>query len=283
MIAFANDNTAPLVRRMWKTCFGDTDEYMDIFFAKKYRNENTLIYFEEGEAVASLQMLPYTITFYRQSLSFAYLAGLCTLPQHRQKGYMAQLIKEAHKVIEKRNITMAILIPAEEWLYKFYEKYGYTRVFDKDEEPIPLADILYKNTEVKKAYKAFNALFEDKDFCVQKSFDDFIAIKDDYILDGYPVKTNLSGMARIIQPEVLLNFYAKANPNKDLRITLTDRDTAYHIYQGDVITEDVKIADIEVDTLLLTRLLFGYRIQELESIYRAYFEEHNPIMNLMLE
>ncbi|HBK95633.1 MAG TPA: GNAT family N-acetyltransferase, partial [Porphyromonadaceae bacterium] len=36
---------------MWKTVFGDSDEYMEIYFREKYRNENTLIYFESGKAV----------------------------------------------------------------------------------------------------------------------------------------------------------------------------------------------------------------------------------------
>lgn len=283
MIAFANKDTAPLVRCMWKTCFGDTDEYMDIYFSKKYKNENTLIYFEQGEAVASLQMLPYTITFYGEVIPLAYLAGLCTLPEHRQKGYMEQLIREAHRVIEERNIPLSILIPAEEWLYGFYAKYGYTQVFDKDESPIPLREILHQYEDNRKAYKVLNSLFEDRDFCVQKTFDDFLAIKADYVLDGDVVKTNLSGMARVIQPEVLLKNYAKANPTKEFKIGLIDRSLTYKIERGIVKEEKTDDFDIEVDISLLARLLFGYKLGELDKKYRLYFEEHSPIMNLMLE
>lgn len=100
MIQFANEHTMPLVRLMWKTCFGDADDFLDILFKYKYRNENTLIYFDGDKAVASLQMLPYTMTFYGEEIPFAYLAGLCTLPEYRRRGYMDQLIHRAHYVID---------------------------------------------------------------------------------------------------------------------------------------------------------------------------------------
>lgn len=283
MIEFANKETTPLVRRMWKICFDDTEEYIDLYFSKKYSEENTLIYFENGEAVASLQMLPYTITFNGQTIPFAYLAGLCTLPQHRQKGYMAQLIYKAHSIIKERNISLAILIPAEDWLYGFYEKYGYAQVFDQDDVPIPLGDIINKYSDPQEAYTRFDKLFRNKDFCVQKSFKDFEAIREDYILDGCPIKTNLSAMARVIQPDVLLNLYAKENPTSDLKIKLRDQDTVYHICKGRVVSVNRSSYDIEVDVPRLTRLLFGYKIKGLGELYTRYFEECSPIINLMLE
>ncbi|HBU45953.1 MAG TPA: GNAT family N-acetyltransferase, partial [Porphyromonadaceae bacterium] len=58
MIHYADNTTRQQVYDMWKTVFGDSDEYMEIYFREKYRNENTLIYFESGKAVSSLQMLP---------------------------------------------------------------------------------------------------------------------------------------------------------------------------------------------------------------------------------
>lgn len=268
---------------MWKICFEDTDEYMDIFFSKKYKEQNTLIYFEEGEAVASLQMLPYTITFYGVNIPFAYLAGLCTLPQHRQKGYMSRLVLEAHKIIAERNIPLAILIPAEDSLYNFYERYGYTQVFDKNDTPIPLNDIITRYKDLQKAYTVFNNRYKDQDFCVQKSVEDFEAIIDDYILDGRPVKTDLSGMGRIILPEALLGLYARANPMKSFTIRLSELNVVYRVSRGKINKEESSSYDIEADNMLLTRLLFGYQIHKLKSSYSTYFEEHDPIINLMLE
>lgn len=290
MIQFANENTAPLVRRMWKTCFGDTDEFLDIHFSYKYKNENTLIYFEGDKAVASLQMLPYTITFYRETIPFAYLAGLCTLPEYRKKGYMRQLIHEAHKVIANRGIPLSILIPAEDWLYGFYEKYDYEQVFQADNNIIPLKEIIDTYTDEDEAYEAFDSLFRYKDFCVQKDKEDFKAIIADYKLDNFPPKANLSGMAYIIDTWSLLRLYAKDNLSKEFRLRIKDdlsgKSTIYYIEKGKVeliLGSSNTEYDIEVDKRLLCRLLFGVKTKELNPGMSGLFDEHYPIMNLMLE
>lgn len=289
MIEFANDSTAPVVRQMWKECFGDSEEFLDILCKYKYKNENTLIYFYEGKAVASLQMLPYTIRFYRELIPFAYLAGLCTLPQYRKKGFMAQLIYKAHAILIERNIPLSILIPAEDWLYGFYEKYGYEQVFEKDNEEIPLKDILEKSPNMDEAYNEFDSLFRYRDFCVQKTKDDFKAIVEDYQLDGYPIKTNLSGMARIIDTWTLLSLYAKQNLSHAYRLKITGdvagKDAIYAIDRGmiELIMGSDPEYDFEVDIRQLCRLLFGYKVSELNVSCKAYFDEHNPVMNLMLE
>jgi predicted acetyltransferase len=291
MIRFANEQTAPLVRRMWKICFEDTDEFLDILFARKYKDENTLIYFEERKAVASLQMLPYTISFYRCEIPFAYLTGLCTLPGYREKGYMSLLIREAHRILAERNIPLSILIPAEEWLYGFYEKYGYEQVFDKGDELIPLRQILDTYSgDIHKAYKAFDELFRSRDFCVRKSEKDFEAIAEEYRLDGYPEKRNLAGMACMIDIWALLDLYAKDNRSKKFSIKVTDTfikkgSQSFLIDRGevDVILKTDTAFDIETDIRLLCRLLFGYKTGELEDKYRQFFGEHRPVMNLMLE
>jgi len=289
MIQFANEHTAPLVRQMWKICFGDSDEFINLYFAHKYKNENTLIYFEGDKAVASLQMLPYTINFYEQEIPFAYLAGLCTLPEYRKKGYMAQLIDKSHQLIAERNIPLSILIPAEDWLFGFYEKYGYEQVFEKDDNPLPLKEILDIYQDEKEAYNAFDLLFRPLDFCVQKSFEDFVAIREEYEQDGCPVKNNLSGMVHIIDIWTLLDLYSKGNMNRKFSIkvneALSGKSFVYSIDNGNV--EMVKNAgvkpDIEVDLRLLCRLLFGYKLNGVDPAYQLYFEENHPVMNLMLE
>lgn len=289
MIKFADDNTAPLVRQMWKISFGDTDEYLDILFNYKYKNENTLIYFVEDKAVASLQMLPYSITFYRTTIPFAYLAGLCTLPEYRNKGYMTQLIHEAHRIIASRNIPLSILIPAEESLYDYYRRFNYEQTFRGDNEIIPLKGIIDTYPDRDDAYREFDSLFRYKDFCVQKSKTDFLSIVEDFILDDYPDKTNLSGMARISDAWLLLKLYAEDNLQKKFKIKISDTTTGksstYDIKRGKVelILGSNLGSDIEVDYRLLCRLLFGFNIEELDLKYTNLFDKHHPTMNLMLE
>ncbi|WP_165044326.1 GNAT family N-acetyltransferase [Dysgonomonas sp. ZJ709] len=283
MIQFANKEITPLVRQMWKICFDDTDQFMDLYFSNKYREGNTLVYFEENRPVASLQMLPYTITFYGENIPFYYLAGLCTLPEYRKKGYMAQLIYKSHQLILDRGVALSILIPAEDWLYGFYEKYGYEQVFEKGEELLPsLKDIINTTSGIEDAYQLFSSLYGTKDFCVQKSFADFKTIIEDSKEDDYPAKTNLSAMACIIDPKKLLSIYARKNTDKTFSIKVDEY--IFRVENGRcseiAVTES---ADFNVDIRLLCRLLFGYKTGELDEKYKTYFPLHHPVINLMLE
>lgn len=282
MIKFADIHSTPLVRKMWKTVFGDSDQYIDLYFDRKYIPQNTLVYFVDGEAAASLQMLPYTIRFYGRLIPFYYLSGLCTLPEHRRKGYMEQLIFEAHHVMRQRAIPLSILVPAEEWLFGFYEQYQYQQVFKQGTEIIPLKSILQDHPDLKEAYIAFDQL-QQHDFCVYKSFDDFSVIVQEYIDDGCPDKYNLAAMARIIDVKELLSLYAKANIDKSFAIAVDKKDI-YKIDKGGCYSckRDV-IPDLDVDTKMLCRLLFGYCTGELGSSIQALFPVQYPAINLMLE
>ena len=259
MIQLANEHTSLAVRQMWKTCFDDSEEFMDLYFSEKYQNENTLIRFENNRAVASLQMLPYRFVFYDTEISVAYISGACTLPEFRKRGYMTELMTAAFEVMKQRNIPLSILIPAEKWLYNYYAKLGYEQVFDADETEIPLKNILDQaNGDLDVAYSLFNQSFNEKDFCIRKTKSDFLTIVKDAQLDNFPPKTNLAGMARIIDAEYLISRYKQKYPNSSFRFE-------------------------KIDINLLCRLLFGYHLELLPQELSRNFEPHQPILNLMLE
>ncbi|GHV15869.1 hypothetical protein FACS1894169_08490 [Bacteroidia bacterium] len=281
MIQFSNEHIEPLVRQMWKVCFEDTDVFINLIFTQKYKPGNTLVYFENDIAVASLQMHPYTISFYGEEIPFAYLAGLCTLPEYRNKGYMGQLINEAHQILKERKIPLAILIPAENRLFRFYEKFDYEQVFDKSEKPIyPLDRILRESPDIESAYSFFDSLYRDKDFCVQKSFEDFKTIVEEYINDGSPEKYNLAGMARVIDKEFLLKLYTKKNPAAKIRLKI-EKQT--YLLNNGIVEKTGESPDIEINRRMLCRLLFGYKTNKLEKPLQTLFAEHHSVMNLMLE
>ena len=291
MIEQANDKTKQEVRRMWKSCFNDSDEFLDLYFSEKYRNENTLIYFEENQAVASLQMLSYQFTFCGDEIPVSYVSGACTLHKYRNCGCMKKMMTAAFSLMHKRDILISILIPAEAWLYDYYTQYGYETVFEADESEIPLSEILKKSAgDLNVAYQFFDKIFRAKDFCVQKTKSDFITIVKDLEMDNdFPRKTNLSGMARIIDAEKLLAIFAKKYPEKNFSFQLSDKllpenNGIYEIKNGHC----QKIENAQKETLvlnenLLCRLLFGFRLGELSEKLTVHFESHQPIMNLMLE
>lgn len=292
MIRFADKDTAPLVRSMWKTCFGDSESYMDLYFSSKYKNENTLIYFLENKPVASLQMLPYKMSFYREIIPISYLAGLCTLPEYRGRGYMGALINEAYKVMFDRNIDISILVPAEDSLYGYYIRYNFVQTFESSNTPILLEPIFKNNSNnTNAAFFEFNETYQQTNFTVLKDQADFVTILEENKMDGYSPKYNLGGMSTIIKPLEVLYIYANANPNLSLEIEVFDNWTNQQVlilvHEGKatqiISSTNSDIHKISVDIPILTKLLFGFHLKDLSTGYSSFFEEHHPIINLMLE
>lgn len=288
-IQFADCKASGFVREMWKTCFGDADEYINLHFLRKYKEENTLLYFVGDTIVASLQMLPYSFSFYGQFLPVSYLAGICTLPNYRHRGYASKLITEAHRILAQRQISIAILIPAEKRLYDFYNKHDYEQVFEKEDIEIPLSQIIEKSTNIKEAYTCFNLIYGNKDFCIQKSLTDFETIVEEYKIDKLSVKTNLEGMACVINSKTLLDLYAINNKHKSFTLKIThcssQNNIIYYINKGSVKqinNADIK-TDLEITNREFCRLLFGYKTKKMRTLYRNLFPEHKTTLNLMLE
>lgn len=292
MIGFANADTTPLVRSMWKTCFGDSESYMDLYFSRKYRSQNTLLYFVENSPVASLQMLEYNMKFYGKTIPIYYLAGLCTLPEYRSKGYMGKLINEAYKVMFRRNIPIAILVPAEASLFDYYSRYNFIQTFDSNKTPILLESYIKESSNnIDTAFTQFDKKYQQQDFTVLKNKTDFETILDENKMDNYAPKYNLAAMASIIKPMDVLNIFANTQPFLNLEIDLFDNwakeRLSISIQNGKATTkkdsDNLHPERIKLDTKELTKLLFGYKTYEISENYTDLFKEHKPIINLMLE
>ena len=186
---------------------------MDLYFSEKYKDENTLVYIKDNQEIASLQMLTYHFSFYDENIPVSYISGACTLPGFRRHGIMEKLLCASFNVMKQRNIPLSILIPSNENLYKYYEKFGYEKVFEKDDAEIPLKEIWEKsNGDLDAAYQMFNDYFKNKNLCIQKTKSDFRTIIKDAELENFPPKTNLSGMLRVMDANRLISLYEKKNP-----------------------------------------------------------------------
>ncbi|MDR3340945.1 MAG: GNAT family N-acetyltransferase [Candidatus Symbiothrix sp.] len=118
------------LKAMWRLCFPqDTETFISFYFTKMYKNAETLVYIENDQPVASLQMIPFQLKTGRYVSLAGYISGAMTHPDFRKKGYMAQLLKTSFNVMKEKGYDHTFLIPQEEWLFDFYEKYGYMKAF----------------------------------------------------------------------------------------------------------------------------------------------------------
>ena len=126
MIRQGKDTDKESLKQLWKLCFPqDTDSFIRSYFDKIYANDETLVYLADEQPVASFQMIPYRIKT-GETLSWGgYISGAMTHPDHRKKGYMAQLLNVSFNEMMKKGYDYSFLIPQEKWLIQMYEKFGF--------------------------------------------------------------------------------------------------------------------------------------------------------------
>lgn len=113
-------------KEIWKLCFGDQDNYIDFYYAQRYKEEETLLLLHDGEISAMLTLIPVkVIAPDKRSHNSAMLYALATHPKYRGKGLATQLLDFCNRYLRSRNITFSILVPAGRHLFDFYHKQGY--------------------------------------------------------------------------------------------------------------------------------------------------------------
>lgn len=130
-ICYATELFHDSLRSLWKLCFNDTDEFIDFYFKELYKSQETLTVTSDGVLIASLQMIPYQIKLGEHIFDASYISGAMTHPDYRGKGLMAQLLHVSFEEMRKKDIPLSFLIPQEEWLFGFYQKFGYFKAFPK--------------------------------------------------------------------------------------------------------------------------------------------------------
>ena len=271
MVEFASKNDENELKAIWKTVFKDTDFFIDLYFKYNFIPNNTLIFRIEGKIVSMLFMRSYEFHFWGKTVLCYYLSGLATLSKFRRQNIMNQLINVSTKIMRERNIPLAILIHANRRVFRFYQKFDFIQVFDKDQEQIPLERLIDSHNSLLESYAEFDSIYREKDFCIQKDFTDFQVIIKEWENEQRLIKTNVAGMAKIVAPHFLFNLYRqKTGNNFELNFEKEDRI----ILKDNVLT---------VSNRSLCRLLFGYHTSRLVPKIAALFPEHKPILNLMLE
>ncbi|MGD9771214.1 MAG: GNAT family N-acetyltransferase [Parabacteroides sp.] len=125
------------LKSLWKSLFGDTEAFISLFFHEVVRDENIRVLEEKGRILSALYMLPYPFRIWNQEVTASYISGAGTLPEAQGRGLMRRLLIDSFKEMERRQIPLSILIPAEPWLYGFYEKSGYATVFTYNQQVYP--------------------------------------------------------------------------------------------------------------------------------------------------
>ena len=109
----------PLLKRLWKEAFGDSDAFTELFFAKGFSPERCLTATEDGGVLGALYWFDY-------APQLAYIYGVGVFAHARGRGVGTALMEAVHEHLQKRNYRGCILCPADRGLFAYYERLGYT-------------------------------------------------------------------------------------------------------------------------------------------------------------
>lgn len=79
---------------------------------------------EGSKAIGHLQFPQLSLSLGEEILPAGYVVAVCTHPDHRGNGIMRPLLQEALRREKARGDVVSVLLPAEEWLFRYYTSVG---------------------------------------------------------------------------------------------------------------------------------------------------------------
>ena len=131
MVDFAKPQDYEDIAKVWRISFSDTDSYIKQFWDSMFKPENTIVYREQGVVVAMYFFLESQTVIKGRGYSTLYLYAAATLPKYRGRGYMAELIEKGVEIAKQRNVDFITLVPADDYLFDYYAKFGFETAFYK--------------------------------------------------------------------------------------------------------------------------------------------------------
>lgn len=126
---------------LWHTAFGDSDSDIDLFMELCFQKDNAIVCYDGKKLVSMLFLLPAEISFYGKEYPAYYIYAAATSPDYRKRGIMGKMLGFADTVSIERGIKFLFLVPANEHLFDYYEKFGYVTAIRKKALTIPYKTI----------------------------------------------------------------------------------------------------------------------------------------------
>lgn len=120
------------IRHLWKEAYRYSDEYLDMYFGRIYRDADAMTVEVDGKTVSVLLLQPYRMLFYGEEMPVSYIEGAVTRRNARGQGHMTALLRESLQLSRDRGDMLCALIPDHDWLYYFFDRSGFAAVFLAD-------------------------------------------------------------------------------------------------------------------------------------------------------
>ena len=111
----------PQLQNLWQQAFGDTPEFIQGFFRTGFAPKRCRCITLDGAVASAL----YWFDCDFGGETWAYIYAVATDVAHRGKGLCPQLMEDTHRLLRENGYAGAVLVPAEEHLWRYYGKMGY--------------------------------------------------------------------------------------------------------------------------------------------------------------
>lgn len=123
-IKWADASMIASLRHVWKVCFGDTEDYLDLFFGRRFPSSRALTAWVDDTLAGTVYLLDAEM----EGHPFWYGYAVGTLPEFRGMGISRRLHEEIFRMAEEQNARYAVH-PQGDHLIAFYEKLGLKQGF----------------------------------------------------------------------------------------------------------------------------------------------------------
>ena len=119
----ASPSDHPQLISLWEKVFEEPREAVELFFERNLSIHGYLAQYDNSP-IAAVYLTDATLNGQQAH----YLCGAATLPEFRCRGVMSELIEYALNDAKSRGDSYSLLFPANEGLYRFYERLSYRAV-----------------------------------------------------------------------------------------------------------------------------------------------------------
>lgn len=151
----------PKLRQLWKDCFGDSDGFLDLFYALAYAPERSIVITQKEAILGAAYWFDCSL----DALQLAYVYAVAISPQAQGLGLGSALMEQLHSLLSCRGYDAAILVPGEETLRRFYSRLGYRTCSYRQSEVLlpPLEQITPSEyARLRREYLPENGVVQEK-------------------------------------------------------------------------------------------------------------------------
>lgn len=214
------------VKQLWQDAFNDTDSFVNLYFERIYSDEINYTVEYNGRVVAALQAITFEFKLGNEILKTAYLSGIVTNKNYRNKGFMRQLLDKTHNSLQAKGFDAVWLIPAEEYLFEIYGKFGYQTLFYKNYSSIDVTNLVpqknnifvdtLKYNELNEAFDYFRHKQSEQECGVLFSKNFFEVLFDVFALENNRIfiarnKQHIEGIAFVVSQSNVLQIFADSS------------------------------------------------------------------------